>query len=260
MRSMWLSALCFALVVGCGEGSSTSETVAPEPSGLFDGMPAITPASLPMKLPMPSAFQVSGGSVKATAIKNGTAPVMGTFSGIRGSLKMGGTPAVQTLTAHLEIALESYDSALELRDDRVKSLFFDVAKHGTAHVALESVDPLPAGAFPIGATVEIAMKGTLSLHGATVPVETLLAFRRPTPISLEAKTITPVSVSIAALGMNGPLQALIKECAHASVEDGIAIDADLAFAAGATRMPAVLPHPHEGRIKGKVKAPIKRVK
>ena len=208
---------------------------------------------------MPSSFRVNGANIETVAIKNGSAEVKGVFKSVSGKIGFGGTKDAPTLSGTVEVDLASYNSGLEIRDKNVQDLFFEVAQYGTAVLKLKNTGPVPGQNFPMGEPTEIAMAGTLSMHGAEAPVETTLVVRRTSPIDIKVETKEPLHVSIADFGMNGQLQALIKACAHESVGDDILVNASVSLSGAPTTGMKVPPPPRAEMFKNKAKVKVQQV-
>ena len=258
MRGLLLLMLCGGTLAGCGD-KPAPDAEAPAPATEKPTAPLVKAPLEGRSVPMPNSFRVNGASVETIAIKNGSAEVKGVFKSVSGKLGFGGTKDAPTLSGTVEVDLSSYNSGLELRDQRVQDLFFEAAQHGTAVLKLKNSGPVPGKNFPMGEPTEISMKGTLTMHGAEAPVETTLVVRRTSPIDIKLETKEPLHVSIADFGMNGQLQALIKACAHQSVGDDILVNASVSLSGAPTGNVKVPPPPRAEMYKRKAKVKIQQV-
>lgn len=197
--------MLLTLVLSCSKEPTNLENLEPPPP---PPAPRVTALTLPV-----------GGQVDVETIKNGSAPVSGSFAGVSGEVTIAGDWS--GVDGDVSVDLSSWDSGLELRDDRVKNTFFDLAAHGTATFALATVDGLPDGG-PAETGSPVTVTGKLGLNGVEVDT-TVQATLTPAGDGYTLATTEAFQVGIAAHGLGDRLQALITECAHESVDDGVAV-------------------------------------
>lgn len=200
----------------------TTETpeapVAPAPQAKAEPVPA--PAASPLTL--------KSGSINLVQLKNGSAEVPATFATPTGTLSPQGS-------GEFEIDLGSWDSALELRDTRVRETFFHATEHPKATFKATALTPekpeMPLNSsIAVGASHKGVLKGELSLYSGSTSVEIPVSMAQSAPGEFTLSTPAPFQVSIEALGLNENLQALITECAHESVGDAVDVSFELVFA------------------------------
>lgn len=174
---------------------------------------------------------VADGSLNLVTVKDAGVEVPGEFRTISGTVAMPlGAP--QGTTADLTIDLASWDSGLELRDDRVRATFFGVDAHPTATFRLDGIET--GGALGVvGDRLEGTARGTLTWRGKELPVEAPVAITRRAEKTVEVMSTSPFTVSISALDMGAPLQALIELCQHQSISDEVRVSIDLLLGEGA---------------------------
>jgi polyisoprenoid-binding protein YceI len=178
---------------------------------------------LPVKTPVDLVLDVTAGTVSVVTIKNGDAPVPGTLDGVTGSITLGATPS-----GSLEIALSSWDSGLELRDERVQETFFHAAENPTATFTLSGLE----GEVPApGASSTVTVSGALALYTGSQDIQTSATLTQVAPGAFELTTPEPFNVEIAALGMGDNLSELMTLCAHKSVDDAVATTVTLSLQA-----------------------------
>lgn len=167
------------------------------------------------------------GTISVVTVKNGSAEVPGTFDGLGGTVEIDNMGSVSGWSGTTTIDLTSWDSELELRDERIERLFFEVETHPEASFEITSLDGMPANGLTVGKTAEGAtLVGNLTISGTTV--ETSL----PVVVTREARSVTltssePAVLSIESFGLNSQLAAVIKECAHESVADEVKVSIDV---------------------------------
>jgi polyisoprenoid-binding protein YceI len=69
--------------------------------------------------------------------------------------------------AHVSIDLSSIDSAIELRDDRMREMLFETGMHPTAEITAH-IDMAALGKMSSGDSGTMTVMGELALHGETV--------------------------------------------------------------------------------------------
>lgn len=69
--------------------------------------------------------------------------------------------------AHVSIDLSSIDSAIELRDDRMREMLFETGMHPTADITAQ-IDVATLGKMSSGDMQGMTVMGELALHGETV--------------------------------------------------------------------------------------------
>ena len=162
------------------------------------------------------AQTVSSGTVSLVQVKNGSAEVPATIAGVTGTVDL------EAGTGTLTIPVNAWDSALEIRDNNVRGTFFQADAHPTATFTLESLSLTDA---------QGTAKGTLTLHSGSVPVEATVKVTSSEDGTAKVETVEPFSVSIAALGLGDALTAVMKLCAHQSVDDAVKVGVSLELAA-----------------------------
>jgi len=236
--STLLLSLALPVLIACG-GSDPAPVDAPADAP--SDAPADPPAPAPEATPDPAAEQTTAAhsvvldgaasSIEWTSIKNGDAPVKGKFTKVSGGLALTAADLGAT-TGSLTIDLSGIDSALELRDMRIAETFFgaapDAAKQAT--LTLAGLEAEAATLEPGGSTAATATF-TLALESASVTLEQPVQVTRADANGWTVATTRPARLSIQDLGLSDRLAALIKLCAHQSVDDTVTVDASLTFKA-----------------------------
>ncbi|GEM_PF-2539015 len=169
------------------------------------------------------------GEVSITVIKNKTAPVLAYFRDFEGYILFRQDKFSE---AKLIISINSWDSAVPGRDNRVRAILFQsmnvdkaMATLHLTHIAGESInfDQLKKKGL-----YKIETSGVLILGGVVRPV-------RPT-IEIEwvnnawkVKSAEPLQILISDFKLDGNLPALMKECNHKSVGNNVSIEWELEF-------------------------------
>ena len=180
---------------------------------------AVAPAAkAPAAAAAPAGMALESGKIDLVQLKNGSAEVPASLATPKGRLNADGTGS-------FEIDLGSWDSALELRDTRVRDLFFKAPEHPKATFTLKSAEGLKTD-IAVGESSSATLKGELSMYSGKSDVEIPATLTHNTDGSFQLATSQPFQVSIESLGLNENLQVLIKECAHESIGDAVDVSFD----------------------------------
>ncbi len=200
-----------SLLLACSKQPDVIETPGPPPPP-------------PAAKAIASDWPVSG-SVGVVTIKNGDAPVRGTLDGVSGQVTVTGDWS--GVDGQVAVDLSTWDSALALRDDRIKETFFDLAAHGTATFAVARLEGVPEGG-PSAEGSPVTVTGRLGLHGTEQEV-VVAATLTPAGEGFRLVTTEGFDVGMASYGLEERLQALLTLCGHASVDDTAKVSLDLAL-------------------------------
>lgn len=210
MRALALTTL---LLLACAQ-----EPAPPAP-------PPAPPAEVTPPPPQPQAIALTGGRVDLVSVKNGSAEVPARFEVVQGQVSIDPL-AIQATTGTLTIDLASWNSDLELRDTRMKEVFFGVAEHPTTTFELAAIDAPSGKLEKVGDKVTGTARGALTWRAVRQELSLPVELTR-TADQAYAVHVPRFEQSIAALQMNEPLQALIKVCEHESVDDVVKVSLDL---------------------------------
>lgn len=142
---------------------------------------------------------VSGSTVNYVSIKNNTIAENNVFTGVTGSITDDGNIAIQ-------IDLASVETRVDIRNQRMRELFFDVANHPFALITAQLTVPEMAQ-LDAGAPLERSLPLTLSLHGSEATIEAKL---RAIAVGSElfVTTLEPILVSVSDYGLAAGVTAL----------------------------------------------------
>ena len=131
----------------------------------------------------------SRSTLNITSVKNDRFAELFTFKKVAGSIDDASGKAT------IEIALDSINSGIEIRDERMRKYLFDTAQYKTANfvadVDLESVSALKAGEQQA-----VELKGELTLNGNTVPMVFQTQVTRLSGGELSVATVTPGFIDV----------------------------------------------------------------
>ena len=215
-------------LVACG-GSTEPEAPADSPSQAAPA-PAATPEA-PAARADSVVLDPALSTVTWTSIKNGDAPVAGTFTKVSGGLALTAADLSAT-TGTFTFDLSGVDSGLELRDQRISEVFFEAAPDAakTATVTLTKL-VVDAAQLEPGSSTTGTADMTLAVSQGSAAVQAHVAIKRTDENTWTVVTHEDATVSIKSLGLGTTLDALMTLCAHNSVDDGVAIGLNLTFKA-----------------------------
>lgn len=160
MRALSLSLLT---LLACAQ-----EAAPPPPA------PPAPPVEVTPPAPQPQTIPLTAGRVDVVSIKNGSAEVPARFEVVQGQVSID-PMAVEATTGSLTIALSSWTSDLELRDTRMKELFFGVAEHPSTTFELTAIDAPSGKLEKVGDVVKGTARGALTWRAVrqelSLPVE-----------------------------------------------------------------------------------------
>jgi polyisoprenoid-binding protein YceI len=212
---------CVLTVPACGRSTSSA---APDAS-----RPKIVPARPPPaagELPLDLAHS----KVVVTIIKDRDlkAPVTGALALRDGAASLSGG------SARLSIDLDTFDSGIPLRNERVRNIFFETSGVGwdTAELSIAKLpDAVLASMRDAKRVSGASLDGTLRLHGKTVPLTMIVDAGYTDAGALWVKTSVPAVVRISDVGLTPNLKRLSALCMHDSIDDDVKAEVDLVFAA-----------------------------
>ncbi|MCB9758953.1 MAG: YceI family protein [Alphaproteobacteria bacterium] len=205
------------------------------------GEAPVEPPAEPVAPPAPKAATLPvKGVVDVITVKNETAEVPGRIEGVSGSLQIADLDHWKGLDGTISVDLATWNSGLELRDNRVKETFFEVASHGTATYAVSGVKGNPAEPLAIGgAPAEMTLEGQLTFHGATHPVSLPIKVARTAEQAFVVESSAPVKLDSDPFGLSEQREALRVLCAHDSLSAEVTLSVRVAL--GDAQIPGTEP-------------------
>lgn len=126
-------------------------------------------------------------------VKNGQVAEAHSFPGLSGSVSADGA-------AELSIDLASVATNVDIRNERMRDMLFDVVDFPAATVSV-ALDPAAFAGLKTGDSLVQPVVATLNVHGASVEVATDLAVIRLGESKVNVSTATPIIVSADSLGL-----------------------------------------------------------
>ena len=120
------------------------------------------------------------------SIKQGEIAETNTFETVTGSVTGAGE-------AMVEIDLASVSTGVDIRNERMRDIFFSVADNPKATVTAK-VDPASFEALAVGESADTTIDGTLSLAGVEAPFQAEVSVTRAGPDRVIAVTDKPVII------------------------------------------------------------------
>lgn len=155
-------------------------------------------------------------TTKAAAVSE-----VNSFKGLSGGIKDDGK-------ASLVIDLATVDTAVEIRDQRMRDLLFQVAEYPSATVSVdvdaEALDSMSAGVSTAGSyTAQVA------LHGMTQEIMADLQITKLEDDSVLVQVARPLIVAAPAFGLQAGVDELQKVAALPSITPSVVIDFTLVY-------------------------------
>ena len=202
-------------------------------SGRDAGPPLATPRAVHPRISAPGEYPVdvekSQLSLSVIKDRDTTSPVVATLRLRDGAVSLDGTPP----SARLSVDLDSFDSSIPLRNERVRGIFFETSALGWETAEL-TVPSIPADVVQTLRQRKIASHVTLDaklqVHGQSEPLTLLVDAGYADDGRLWVKTASPAQVKISGVGLAGNLRRLSSICMHDSIDDIVNITASFEFA------------------------------
>lgn len=128
----------------------------------------------------------------------------------------------------LRVELESVSTGISLRDERMRNLFFEVAKFPDATVSAQ-LDIRPINTLAPGAQLELSLPLTVSLHGKTQTYSAELLATRLDDHRFQVVTLAPLVLNVADFALTDGLEALRKAAGLSAISLSVPVGAVLIF-------------------------------
>lgn len=155
------------------------------------------------------------------SIKAGEIAEANTFETVTGTVSGEGA-------ATIEIDLASVSTGVDIRDERMRDIFFVVANNPKAIVTAQ-VDPAAFEALGIGESADTTLDGTLSLAGVEAPFQAEVSVTRAGPDRIIAVTDKPVIVDAGRFELTDELAKLQELAGLASITPAVPVTFSIAF-------------------------------
>lgn len=167
----------------------------------------------------PAASRLAYVSIKAGEVAENNR-----FDTLSGSVAADGT-------ASLTIDLASVNTGVEIRDERMREVFFAVAENPAATVTAK-LDPARFAGLAVGQSVFRPLKAEVTVKGATAEVETEVLVTRVAEDRITVVPTAPVIVSTDMFGLTDELGELRALAQLPSITPAVPVTFSLAFKRG----------------------------
>tara|TARA_R110002049_G_scaffold138781_11_gene299234 strand:+ start:18714 stop:19292 length:579 start_codon:yes stop_codon:yes gene_type:complete len=130
--------------------------------------------------------------------------------------------------ATLKIDLNSVDTAIELRDERMRELLFNTAEFPEATLTM-SVDMQQLKALQAGDSLSIDGTGELSLHGTSIEIAVAMKVARLGAKRLLVASEKPVIINAASVGLAEGIEKLREVAGLPSISPAVPVTFVLSF-------------------------------
>ena len=214
-----------ALVAGgCGKKS----TEAPRPDAAAAPSKA---AKIRAVAPGDAQADLAHSQVQISVIKDKDtkSPVVGRMMLTDGAVAL----SSPTPSARLSIDIDTIDTGVPIRNERVRNIFFETSGVGwdTIEVVIPAIPAAVVAALRDQRKVDQAkLDATLRVHGRTVMTVLTVDASYSEDGRLTVKTSTPAQIKISDFTLSDNLHRLSSICMHDSIDDLVLVEATLQFA------------------------------
>ena len=211
-----LRSLAFTAVLALGLAAC-----AEQPAGNAPGGEAPTAAPLAEGT---WALDPAGSRLSYVSIKAGEVAEANRFDTLAGSVAADGT-------ATLEIDLASVNTGVDIRNERMREIFFGVAEFPKANITAK-LDPAAFAGLAVGQSLTRPLKANVTIKGASSDVETEVLVTRVAENRVTVVPTAPVIVSTDMFGLTDELGELRALAQLPSITPAVPVTFSLAFTRG----------------------------
>ena len=166
-------------------------------------------------------LDAAGSRLSYVSIKAGEVAEANRFDTLAGSVAADGT-------ATLDIDLASVNTGVDIRNERMREIFFDVAGNPKATVTAK-LDPAAFAGLAVGQSFTRPLKATVSIKGASSDVETEVLVTRASADRVTVVPTTPVIITTDMFGLTDELGELRALAQLPSITPAVPVTFTLAF-------------------------------
>ena len=176
--------------------------------------------------PAQAAWQLDGESSRLTFVTTKVTNVaeVNRFRSLRGSVSDDGK-------VQLRVPLETVDSAIALRDERLRKQLFEIDKFASADISAQ-LDIAPLLTLAAGAQMELRLPLTVTLHGHTQNYNGELLVTRLDDRRFQVVTLAPLVLNADDFGLAAGIEALRQLAGLKTISLAVPVSAVLIFSAG----------------------------
>lgn len=128
----------------------------------------------------------------------------------------------------VSIDLESVNTAIEIRDERMRGMLFETEDYPTATLAA-SVDAEAIEALEVGETVTMPVEGELMLHGTTTSVTVEASIARLADDRILVSSYKPLVINAGQVGLAAGVEKLREVAGLPSISPAVPVSFVLVF-------------------------------
>ncbi|NOT18029.1 MAG: YceI family protein [Sulfuriferula sp.] len=129
---------------------------------------------------------------------------------------------------HLVINLASVDTQIDIRNERMKTMLFEIVQFPTA-VFEGQIDMSKINALAVGATLDMPVSGKLTLHGKSQDVKAMLHITKLMDNQLQAVTKMPIILNADLYDLVGGIEKLREAANLPVIATSVPVTFDLTF-------------------------------
>ncbi len=206
----------------CGAVTSSSASVSSVTSSVSSSLVSSSVASSSSSAAVaPWALNTTDSYLNFATTKNTHNLEMHSFATLSGEISSAG---VATLT----IDLNSVNTSVALRDQRMRDLLFETATYPTATVTVAVPATLING-LAVGQTAETDISASLNLHGVTGAITTKVSVQKLSSSRVLVQSLAPVLVKAGDYSLTNGVEALRAAVGIASISVAVPVDFALVF-------------------------------
>jgi polyisoprenoid-binding protein YceI len=174
--------------------------------------------------PLPEgAWQLAAdqSNVGFVTVKAGNVGEAHSFKKLSGSVEPDGTVGVA-------IDLASVDTGIDVRNERMRDMLFEVANFPDAKLSAK-IDPNAVKELKPGERKTLTVPVTLDLHGTTNSIEAMLTVTRLAGDSVLVETARPLIVDASAVGLEAGVGKLQEVAKLPAISTAVPVTASLVF-------------------------------
>ena len=163
----------------------------------------------------------AASSLSVVSVKNGDIEETHRFTDLSGLVGGNGM-------AMVAIGLGSIDTGIEIRDERMRTMLFDLPSHPFALVSTR-IDLQALETTPVGGKAEVGAPLLIEANGARIETEATLIVERLGPDRAAISTAAPIPVDALALGFGPGIEALRDIAGLDAIAPTVPVSASLVF-------------------------------
>lgn len=174
-------------------------------------------------VPVQADWQLDGAASSFHYVTSKAAAIseVNRFTGLSGSISDAGA-------ATLEIDLASVATNIEIRDERMRELVFEVADFPSATVSVQ-VDAAALSALKAGEVLQQNVEAQVSLHGMEQTVAARVAVTALAGGALQVHTLEPLLVGAGSFGLSGGVEQLREVAGLPSINPNAVVNFTLVY-------------------------------